>query len=353
MTGPKSKLSAKNIDYLWRQAKDAIVQSQLRPSRLHSFMRDNDIEVVVRLKAYNNQIGMLVLGPKRDGDTYSIQDVQLLEIGSKNIAIAISDALKYEEIAGFNRRLMDEIATATEKLKRANLRLQELDKTKDAFISAASHQLRPQLTAAQGFLAFLKDDIGSGLDTEQKQNLSYVSQSLVRMIHIVEDLLDIAVMAPYRIKLKLETVQLVELVKAEIASSRRHGSKTQPIRLQVESQPPTLQLDAAKTREVIANLLENAKQYSRGQGDIVVRLRHYDKTVELSVTDQGIGVSRASQAKLFDKFFRTKQAKLVRPDGTGIGLYVAKSYVEAQGGQMSVTSKPGHGATIGFSLPAR
>lgn len=349
LAGQSSKLSAKQIDYLWRQAKYPIVQSQLKPNRLHGFMREQGIEVIIRLKTYNKQIGLLLLGSKRDGDTYSPQDIQFLEIGSKNIAIAISNALRFEEIADFNRRLMAEIAAATEKLSRANTRLRKLDKTKDAFISAASHQLRPQLTAAQGFLSLLKDDININLNTEQRQNLNYLKQSLERMVHIVEDLLDSAVMLPSKVKLKRRPVQLADIVRAEVKNVG--WKKAQPIRLRLETKLPLLSLDVAKIQEVIANLIENAHQYSRGQGVVEIRLWRSGQVIELSVTDQGIGIGQASQAKLFEKFFRTSQARRVRPEGTGIGLYVARTYIEAHGGKMTVESTAGKGATIGFRLP--
>jgi signal transduction histidine kinase len=110
-------------------------------------------------------------------------------------------------------------------------------------------------------------------------------------------------------------------------------------------------LDETKTRQVIMNLVDNAIYYTPTGGHIKVQLTAADKTVELRVVDDGIGVPKSEQHHLFTKFFRAGNARKARPDGTGLGLFMAKKVVLAQGGSIIFESRENVGSTFGFSFP--
>ncbi|MGZ6004859.1 MAG: sensor histidine kinase, partial [Candidatus Saccharimonadales bacterium] len=115
---------------------------------------------------------------------------------------------------------------------------------------------------------------------------------------------------------------------------------------------PLLSLDDQKMRQVVMNLIENALLYTP-KGKVTVSLETSDKQIEFLVKDNGIGVPRAQQHKLFTKFFRADNAKRTRPDGTGIGLFLVKRVVEAHGGHVIFVSEEKKGSTFGFSLPTK
>jgi signal transduction histidine kinase len=114
---------------------------------------------------------------------------------------------------------------------------------------------------------------------------------------------------------------------------------------------PKVNIDKDKINQVIMNFLDNAIQYSHEGGEIEVSLTQIDNTqVEFKVRDNGIGVPKDEQDKLFTKFFRAENAKVVRPDGTGIGLYMAAKVIKAHGAEVVFKSEEGVGSTFGFRL---
>src|SRR5690606_2470853 len=114
---------------------------------------------------------------------------------------------------------------------------------------------------------------------------------------------------------------------------------------------PVIKLDDTKIRQVIMNFLDNAIYYSPNGGDVKVTLEETPKAIEFKVVDSGIGVPKSQQHQLFGKFYRADNAKRARPDGTGLGLFMAKKVVIAQGGAIIFRSTEGKGSTFGFTFP--
>jgi signal transduction histidine kinase len=113
---------------------------------------------------------------------------------------------------------------------------------------------------------------------------------------------------------------------------------------------PLIPLDDNKTRQVIMNFIDNAIYYTK-EGSITVAVTKVDTAMRLTVRDTGIGVPLDARRKLFSKFYRADNAQTVRPDGTGLGLYLAKRVIEDQGGTIIFESVEGKGSTFGFELP--
>jgi signal transduction histidine kinase len=109
-----------------------------------------------------------------------------------------------------------------------------------------------------------------------------------------------------------------------------------------------IMLDETKTRQVIMNFVDNAIYYTPAGGKIVVEVEEKPTTIELRVMDNGLGVPRSDQHHLFTKFYRAGNARKARPDGTGLGLFMAKKVIVAQGGSLIFDSKEGKGSTFGF-----
>ena len=112
-----------------------------------------------------------------------------------------------------------------------------------------------------------------------------------------------------------------------------------------------LELDENKIQQVIMNFADNAIYYSKEKGKVAISLKKVSGAVEFTVTDNGIGVPQNEQAELFNKFFRATNARKARPDGTGVGLFLAEKVITDHGGSIIFESKEGKGSTFGFRVP--
>jgi signal transduction histidine kinase len=328
-----------------------LVADELPNGKRKSILEAHGIRVALELRTKENLVGHLLLGDKLSGDIYSNQDVKLLEILRKELAIAIVNAKAYEEIARFNVTLQEQIRKATERLRAANKNLKVLDKAKDEFISMASHQLGTPLTAIMGYLTMALDDDKRNMTKSQKEYVQYALEASERMGAMSSDLLNVSRLSAGRFVIRREPVDLNQMAAQEIdqmrAAADRKGLK---LIFTPATNLPLVPADVSKTRQVIMNFIDNAIYYTES-GSVKVRIEHEHNAVALTVTDTGMGVPPAEKAKLFTKFYRAGNAKSARPDGTGLGLYLAKRVIEDQGGSIIFESELGHGSTFGFVLP--
>lgn len=311
-----------------------------------------NVDMIGKLETADSLVGYMILGPKQAGSTYSSQDVKLLEISLKQMAIAVQNARYFAQIAEFNETLQVKIKQATAKLENTNEKLKELDSAKDEFISMASHQLRTPLTTIKGYLSMvLEGDVGK-LNKDQHQYVDQAFGSAQRMVYLIADLLNVSRLNTGKFVIDKTETNLAEVVQQEIDQLQRHAA-TRNIELSYKKPAkfPIVNMDETKTRQVIMNFTDNALYYTPEGGKVKVTLKETTTAIEFTVTDTGIGVPKSLQHKLFSKFYRADNAKQARPDGTGLGLFMAKKVIVAQGGAVIFSSKEGVGSTFGFSFP--
>ncbi len=294
------------------------------------------------------------MGDKLSGDIYDSQDIKLLEILSSELALAISNAKAYEEIGQFTATLQKRVHEATAELKDANEDLTALDKSKDEFISMASHQLRTPLTAIKGYLSMLIEGDAGNVRGEQKEFLEYAYDGTERMVGLIADLLNVSRLSAGRFVVDDQPTDLASIVASEVTRLRSHAeSKHLNLHLvPLHGQLPKIEVDSDKTRQVVVNFIENAIYYTN-KGSIYVSADCDDERLYFRVRDTGIGVPKAAQKRLFKKFYRAKNAQAVRADGTGLGLYLAQKVIESEGGTIIFESAEGKGSTFGFTLPLK
>jgi signal transduction histidine kinase len=349
-TPAQSLMDVGNIKYL-RQP--VVVTDELEPGRRKKLLAGHTIRLSLMLQTKDQVVGFLFLGDKLSGEIYSGQDLSLLEILRKELAIAIVNAKAYEEIARFNITLQDRIEKATERLRAANKNLKVLDKTKDEFISMASHQLGTPLTAITGYLSMALDDDRGNMTKDQRQFVQFALEASERMGAMSSDLLNVSRLSAGRFIIRAESIDLVKMVQQEIDQLKPSADrKNLKLELVVPSAVPPILADVSKTRQVIMNFIDNAIYYTQ-TGSVTVKIEQEHDAVALSVIDTGIGVPPEEKAKLFTKFYRAGNAKAVRPDGTGLGLYLAKKVIEDQGGSLIFESEVGKGSTFGFVMPIK
>lgn len=322
-------------------------------TELKSLLDDNDISVLIKLtnniKKSSEGLGYLILGPKKSGNQYNSLDIKVLDTLSKELVIAIQNSLHYEEIEQFNITLQDKVNQATSKLRKTNEKLRALDESKDDFISMASHQLRTPLTSVKGYISMVLDGDAGKVAPLQRNMLNQAFFSSQRMVYLIADLLNVSRLKTGKFAIEPKEVNLANLIDEEMAQLIETAkSKKIILTYQKPTNFPELYLDETKIRQVVMNFIDNAIYYTQSGGKVDIILEEKPQTIEFRVVDNGIGVPKAEAHHLFTKFYRASNARKARPDGTGLGLFMAKKVIIAEGGSVLFDSKEGEGSTFGF-----
>ena len=316
---------------------------------LNSLLKQGDINIAVRLRTTHEDLGFIVLGYKQSGEAYNERDKRLLNLAADEIAISMQNALRFRQIQQFNLTLQEKVDEATRKLRQTNQKLLELDEAKDDFISMASHQLRTPLTSVKGYISMVLDGDAGKINRQQAKMLRTAFSSSQRMVYLITDLLNISRLKTGKFVIDASPTDLSELASQEVIGLQE-AAKLKDIKLTYQKPRdfPKLMLDEVKTRQVVMNFIDNALYYTPSGGHVRIELKDLPAAVELRVIDDGIGVPRSEQHHLFTKFYRAGNARKIRPDGTGLGLFMAKKVISAQGGSIIFTSREGQGSTFGF-----
>ena len=313
-------------------------------------LRSQGVAVVCKLFNQDQLLGFLIFGGRRNGSIYLERDIELLRICCRNLAVAIDNADKYLRISEFNAELQEEIGKATAALQMSNARLRKADKAKDDFISAASHQLKPQLSVAKGLVAMLRDE---GTDTKERNLLiENTERSIDRMARIVSRILERSVDDADLVHLELQDFDLRRVTNEELEMLERDARRKRlSVSFTGNDAPLPVHLDPVKIREVISNLIRNAIEYTPPGGKINISLKEHKDDVLFAVQDSGIGIPPEELPHIGKKFYRATNSDRMRADGTGIGVYVARSFIEAHSGCLNIESTENEGSTFGFRLP--
>ncbi len=319
---------------------------------LYKLLQKRDVSLAFKLQTTHENLGFMLLGPRQSGALYTAADKRVLRTIADELAIGLQNALRFKEIEEFNKTLQQKVDDKTRSLQHANDKLRKMDQTKDDFISMASHQLRTPLTSVKGYVSMVLDGDVGALNRKQRDYLNQVFVSSQRMSYLISDLLNVSRLRTGKFIIDRNPCNLANVIHEEV-SQLVETAKARELEL-IYHQPehfPTLMLDEMKMRQVIMNFIDNAIYYTPSGGSITVTLTESSHSIEFTVTDTGIGVPRAEQHHLFSKFFRAQNARVARPDGTGLGLFMAKKVVTAQGGAIIFKSREGKGSTFGFTMP--
>lgn len=317
-------------------------------------MNRADVSLIVRIKTSNEALGYIFFGFKENGSIYTSQDIDLIRLVTEGLSVSVQNALRFDEIQSFNTTLQQRVSEATAELRRSNTQLHKLDEAKDEFLSMASHQLRTPLTSVKGYISMvLEGDVGK-ITSTQRRLLSEAFISSERMVHLINDFLNVSRLQTGKFILEQRATDLAKVVDQEV-DSLQTTAKTHDLTLKFRkpSYFPVLYVDENKLRQVLMNFIDNAIYYSHEGTTVDIKLEVVDGDALLTVHDTGIGVPKSEQAHLFTKFFRATNARRQRPDGTGVGLFLAKKVIVAHGGSMVFESVEGEGSTFGFRIPVK
>lgn len=248
--------------------------------------------------------------------------------------------------------------TEVQELARSyNLMLARLAKAwaqQKRFVNDVSHELRTPLSLVQGYLESTLRR-GSNLTPPQRQGLEIATVETNRTVHLLTELLDLARVDSGQLVLKLEPVDLEDVLKEAIAMAEGDyltaAEGAARIVLDTESPAPVVKADRPKLRSVLVELLDNALRYSAPHQPIRVQLLTREGWAVVQVHDQGPGIPVPCQGSVFDPFYRVDENRSRSTGGTGLGLTLVRSLIEAMAGQVSLRSQPNQGSVFTISLP--
>ncbi|MCX6759659.1 MAG: HAMP domain-containing sensor histidine kinase [Candidatus Nealsonbacteria bacterium] len=231
--------------------------------------------------------------------------------------------------------------------------VERLSQTKSEFISIASHQLRTPLTAVKGYISMILDGTYGQLAEKQAKPLENVYQSNERLIRLVNDLLNLSRLDAGKIEFSPELISLEEMVSDIIEELRINAEKKGLYIKMVKPQEPLpkIMVDQDKLRQVILNIVDNAIKYTK-EGGVTFELKKLDEQEEIKVSDTGEGMDEKELNSLFQMFSRATAGTQLHAEGAGLGLYVARQFIEMHGGKIWAES-PGkrRGSTFYIQLP--
>jgi two-component system, NarL family, sensor histidine kinase BarA len=257
------------------------------------------------------------------------------------------------------RVTFNELTEHNERLQRAVARLEELDRLKSNFLATMSHELRTPLTSVIGYAEMMAEGLAGSVSPEQKDYLSTILGKADQLLGLITAVLDVSSLDSGQFTIERGPLCLGELVGSELAAFQPQAQR-RGIRLELELVGDSNLIgDKRKLRQVIASLVSNAVKFTPDHGHVGVAVRPGPLTptsdltpaIQLVVVDSGIGISRDQVAKIFEPFFQVDSSSTRAFGGTGLGLTLAKAYVEAHGGRIWVDTTPGQGSTFVATFP--
>lgn len=230
-------------------------------------------------------------------------------------------------------------------------KFRELDRLKTEFVATVSHELRTPLTSMAMSIDLLHESVGGSLEQRDREMLDVAREDVQRMRALVNELLDLSRVESRQLAIEAEEVEAAPLVERILATFRPQAEKAGiELAAELPADLPAMRADSTKIGWVLANLVSNALRHTPQGGHILIAADAVRDFVQLSVSDDGVGIPFEMQARIFGKFVQVPGERA--SGGTGLGLAIAKGIVNAHGGTIWVDSTPGQGSTFTCLVPA-
>lgn len=283
------------------------------------------------LWAGGHKFGVLILGTIQHQKLFSASDIPFVQTLADLIALAI------------DRARLEAEALATREAKQA-------DRLRAEALATLSHELRTPLGAIKGYSTALLLDEVAWSTAKRREFLHLIEEECENLETMIGDILDSSLIDAGQLTLEYQPVRLERLAR-EVADEMQRQSSRHTIVLDFPGDFPIIDADLLRLKQVFRNIVYNAIKYSPDGGLVMIRGQVRPTDIVISIADQGIGISPEDLIPLFEKYFRVKAPAGYRVPGTGLGLPVARTIVEAHQGRIWAESKVGKGTTLYFSLP--
>jgi signal transduction histidine kinase len=317
------------------------------------FMNSKKIEIIYPLDIGDGYSGIVVLGKKNDRGLYTVTDINFLESMVQTAQVSFQRATLYLEVEMLNRSLQEKVDEQTKELKLKVSELEEARKKENDMIDIMGHELRTPATVVKLNAELLEKYIGSNPD-DFKRYLDRIKRAVTTEIGLINTLLTSAKLEGDKVEISHDKVDIKKEIEMAIHG---HHIELQEKGLEyidrTEGYQSFVYGDRVRVAEILNNLVSNAIKYT-SSGHISVYTKHDDKFVTVSVEDTGKGIPEEKMSVLGKKFGRVDNylgSEIVRPGGTGLGLYVTFGLVRMMGGDIWVDSVVGKGSKFTFTLP--
>lgn len=262
-------------------------------------------------------------------------------IGSIGIIRDISQRKKAEE----------DVAAAKHELEDTNKELKKFDQLKSDFVSIVSHELRTPLSTTKEGINLILDGIAGDISSKQRHILGTSKKNIERLERIINELLDLSKIEAGRLELNRKIINIVDVARHSFESFEPKAmAKGLELKLNISGKNAQTYADEDKLQQVFTNLVGNSLKFTQ-EGFVEISVHDTPRHIECAVIDTGIGIPKKDLPKVFDKFHQAVATPDGAEKGTGLGLSIAKKLVELHGGRIEVTSEPGKGTKITFTLP--
>ncbi len=309
-------------------------------------------EIVVPMRKGEVVVGVLNVESPNPGDL-SEDDLRLLMLLADQISVAIENAALYERLRTHADELEGVVQERTAELAEALVKAQAADRLKTQFVSDVSHELRTPLSNIRLYL----DLIRKGREERFESYLQTLDRETNRLSSLIEDLLAISRLDAGTAIPSPVALDINSLARGLVEDRRRlFAGRDLKLRLSLDAKLPTVQADAKMISQVVANLMTNALNYTPAGGRVTISTApRWDEGgrawVTLTVEDNGLGIPREEQDRIFDRFYRGEASRSMGTPGTGLGLSICREILERHGGRITLKSQPGKGSQFTMWLP--
>jgi len=296
--------------------------------------------------------GILFVGTESIDTVIGEGDQELITILANQLGQALENARLFEKTWQAQQDLEKKVEERTQELTRALNELKVVSKRKTDFISSVSHELRTPLTSIKGYASILLTGKLGKIPPEIQERLDKINRHSDELVHLVNDLLDIAHIESGRLIMKKEVLDLKNIIEEVLdLLSMQLKEKQIDFSLRISEDANIIFADRSQIQRVFINIISNAIKFTSVKGKITISSHKSNKTMQIGVADTGCGIPEEMQEAIFEEFYRVDNLINQEVKGTGLGLALVKRIIEAHNGRIWVESKLNTGSTFSFTLP--
>ncbi len=307
--------------------------------------------ISIPIKFERMLMGFMIIGEKESAGDYSKEELKVLSTMANQLAVAIENSLKYEEIKDLSVNLEKIVEERTIELRRANDELMQLDRLKNEFFSRVSHELRTPLANIVLPVENILMELGDQIHPENRKEKEAILRNARKLMKRINEILDLSKLEAGKMEVKASLRDIHNILE-DIVFASSMAAKGMGIDLIFDPDPqlPNIYVDSEKMEKVFSNLISNALKFTNRGGYVRIKTSEEDHHIQVCVIDTGIGIEQNEIPHIFNRFHQADGSSSRKYEGTGLGLALVKELVDLHLGSVEVTSKLDEGTTFTVRL---